>query len=239
MSRTIIPLSLQNSNQTYIMKKVLLIICALLFTICLSAQILVIPDIHGRTFWKEATDQYSDLPVVFLGDYLDPYAYEQITPEEALSNFKDILAFKQANMERVTLLIGNHEIHYLDTAYHFSRKDTLHAENIHQMLLSLLHLFSIASYTEMGGKTFLFTHAGLVESWWKKHFPDTPIGAKSICDALNGKIKDEKILGAFIDDALMDVGKRRGGEAEAGSCMWADLTERKVKDIYFLLTGYE
>jgi hypothetical protein len=214
------------------MKKVSLTISALLFTICLSAQILVIPDIHGRTFWKEATDKHPDIPVVFLGDYLDPYAHEHITPEEALANFKEILAFKQANMERVTLLIGNHEIHYLDTAYLFSRKDTLHAEYIHQLLHDHLHLFSIASYTEMGGKTFLFTHAGLVEPWWKKHFPDTPIDARSICDALNGKIKDRELFGAFIDDALMDIGKRRGGEAEAGSCLWADLDEHGHRSVF-------
>ena len=96
------------------MKKIITIIYALLFTLCISAQILVIPDIHGRTFWKEAVDEHPSLPVVFLGDYLDPYARENITPEEALANFKDIIAFKKANMDRVTLLIGNHEIHYLD-----------------------------------------------------------------------------------------------------------------------------
>ena len=53
-----------------------------------STQILVIPDVHGRTFWKEAIVKYPDLPVVFLGDYLDPYAYENITQEDALAKFQ-------------------------------------------------------------------------------------------------------------------------------------------------------
>lgn len=94
------------------MKRIITITYALVCTLCLSAQILVIPDVHGRAFWKEAVEKHPTLPVVFLGDYLDPYARENITPDDALTNFKDIIAFKQANKDRVTLLIGNHEIHY-------------------------------------------------------------------------------------------------------------------------------
>ncbi|MBO4812382.1 MAG: metallophosphoesterase [Prevotella sp.] len=209
------------------MKKIITISYALLFALCISAQILVIPDIHGRTYWKEAVDKHPSLPVVFLGDYLDPYASENITPDEALANFKDIIAFKQTNRDRVTLLIGNHEIHYLDNFYKFSRKDTLHAEYIHQLLVDNLPLFSMASQAEMNGKAFIFTHAGIVESWWKKFFPDTPTDIVSVCNALNAKMSDMETFGAFIDDALMEVTKRRGGEAEAGSCLWADLDEHK------------
>lgn len=209
------------------MKKIITITYAMLFTLCTTAQTLIIPDVHGRTFWREAVDRHSSLPVVFLGDYLDPYARENITPEEALANFKDIIAFKQANKDRVTLLIGNHEIHYLDTFYRFSRKDTLHADYIHQLLVEHLSLFSMASQTEMNGKTFLFTHAGIVEAWWKKFFPDTPTDAMSVCKALNAKMSNIETLSTFIDSALMEVTKRRGGEAEAGSCLWADLDEHK------------
>ena len=197
-----------------------------------STQILVIPDVHGRTFWKEAIVKYPDLPVVFLGDYLDPYAYENITQEDALANFKEILAFKQANMDKVTLLIGNHEIHYIDTYYKFGRKDTLNAEYIHQLLLEHLPLFSIASQAVLNDKTFLFTHAGIVGPWGNKYFPDTPTDATSICIALNGKMEDMETFGAFIDDALMEISKMRRGEAEAGSCVWADLDEHKKKSAF-------
>ena len=86
--------------------------------------ILIIPDIHGRLFWISATKKYPDLPVIFLGDYLDPYTYyEEILPSEALANFKEILDFKKTNMERVTLLLGNHDIHYFDKDMNSSRKD--------------------------------------------------------------------------------------------------------------------
>ena len=51
--------------------------------------------------------------------------------------------------------------------------------------------------------------------------------AMSVCNALNAKMSDKETLGVFIDDALMEIIKRRGGEAEAGSCLWADLDEHK------------
>ena len=48
------------------MKRIITITYALVCTLCLSAQILVIPDVHGRTFWKEAVEKHPTLPVVFL-----------------------------------------------------------------------------------------------------------------------------------------------------------------------------
>jgi hypothetical protein len=211
------------------MNKVTLLTIALLFTFQLSAQVLVIPDIHGRSYWKEATAKYPKLPVIFLGDYLDPYSHEGITPEEALTNFKEILAFKKANMDRVTLLIGNHEVHYIDIALWFSRKDTINADYIHKLLHENMPLFLMATHVELDGKNYLFTHSGILEAWWKKYFPETPTDAASICNALNGKMKDSATFVAFIDDELMNISKLRRGDAEAGSCVWADVREQPKK----------
>ena len=41
-------------------------------------DLLIIPDVHGREFWKDAVEEYPNLPVIFLGDYMDPYSYEGI-----------------------------------------------------------------------------------------------------------------------------------------------------------------
>ena len=43
-----------------------------------SKKLLVIPDVHGRTFWKTPVRKYLDHVdrVIFLGDYLDPYKDE-------------------------------------------------------------------------------------------------------------------------------------------------------------------
>ena len=55
----------------------------------MEKKILIVPDVHGRKFW-EVVKEYNDVPIVFLGDYLDPYtSIEGITHAQALSNFKD------------------------------------------------------------------------------------------------------------------------------------------------------
>lgn len=75
-------------------------------------DILIVPDVHGRTFWESALDFNGD--IIFLGDYTDPYPQESITLKQTYENFLRILDFKMRNNERVTLLIGNHDLHYFD-----------------------------------------------------------------------------------------------------------------------------
>ena len=54
----------------------------------MKPEVLIFPDIHGRQFWKDAInkfpkDQYQNLKIIFLGDYLDPYVdYDGISKEE-------------------------------------------------------------------------------------------------------------------------------------------------------------
>lgn len=211
------------------MRKFMQIVVLMTSCLCAKAQILVIPDVHGRTFWKEAVDKNPDLPVVFLGDYLDPYSAEEISEKHALVNFQEILDFKKSNMERVTLLIGNHELHYLDMELEFSRKDTVNAPLIHDMLYKNLELFRIATFVQSDRKTFLFSHAGILESWWKKHFSNVGDNINDVCNALNNKLSDDSTITSFINEALMDASKARGGEDEAGSCVWADINEHKGK----------
>ena len=53
-------------------------------------DILILPDIHGRTFWKDAVEHEQFATIIFLGDYLDPYPSEGINDEQALATFKEI-----------------------------------------------------------------------------------------------------------------------------------------------------
>ena len=36
---------------------------------------LIIPDIHGRTFWQQAVRDHETEKIIFLGDYVNPYIY--------------------------------------------------------------------------------------------------------------------------------------------------------------------
>lgn len=92
---------------------------------------LIIPDVHGRTFWRSAIQKYPDLPTIFLGDYLDPYThYDGILPSEAFWEFQKILQYKKDNPERVTLLLGNHDVHYFGACLNSSRKDWINQDKI-------------------------------------------------------------------------------------------------------------
>ena len=75
---------------------------------------LILPDIHGRDFWRkpvQETLKEGDEKIIFLGDYLDPYDDEGITDAVAFGGLQDIIRFKQEHPDKVTLLWGNHDLH--------------------------------------------------------------------------------------------------------------------------------
>ncbi len=191
--------------------------------------LLILPDIHGRLFWISATRKYPDIPVIFLGDYLDPYTYyEEILPSEALANFKEILDFKKANMDRVTLLLGNHDIHYFDKDLNSSRKDKEHYEKIHHLISENLSLFKLAMTVRTAGKDFLFTHAGVDIDWLRHRMPEVnPNDVHDICKSLNDKLMKEESLYDFVFNGLMDVSGSRWGYARYSSPVWTDETEHQ------------
>ncbi len=73
-------------------------------------NVLVLPDVHGRKFWKKPCENIENYDkVVFLGDYFDPYDFEKISVVDCIENFNEILELKRNNMDKVILLIGNHK----------------------------------------------------------------------------------------------------------------------------------
>ena len=90
-------------------------------------KILVIPDVHGREFWRKAKDFKGN--IVFLGDYLDPYPSEHIDMEKAMTEFLDIMDWAKKN-EKVHLLLGNHDWHYIYPDFNSTRKDFMNDEYI-------------------------------------------------------------------------------------------------------------
>lgn len=71
------------------------------------SEILVVPDVHGRTFWKEPCQQWQGL-IVFLGDYHDPYPYE-VSQHKSHKNLQELVEFYEENMSRTVCLLGNHK----------------------------------------------------------------------------------------------------------------------------------
>ena len=51
-------------------------------------RLIIIPDVHGRDFWRKAVCENPDGEFVFLGDYLDPYGFEDILEARISTDWK-------------------------------------------------------------------------------------------------------------------------------------------------------
>ena len=187
----------------------------------MKKELLIIPDIHGRDFWKEAVERKDYEKIIFLGDYTDPYDMEGITNEMTIDNFKSIIAYKQQNPDKVVLLLGNHDLHYYSEYFYelagSSRYNPLAANTFQHLFLENSQLFQLAYETDWGGKHYLFSHAGVTQSWLKRN-----LDLITIPDAkhLNHLLHTHEGL-----EALAQVGAIRWGSYPSGSMVWADIEE--------------
>lgn len=186
-------------------------------------KILVVPDVHGRPFWRKVLD--SELPVVFLGDYLDPYSYEGITKEQALKEFKDIVKFALMEPDRVTLLLGNHMAHYVGLSADICRFDHNNCKEIYKIVNDNKLLFQHC----LKWGNAIFTHAGITKGWLEHN--NIPENFDTIDKDINRDIifSDEYLprpdyIGC-LNLPITQISWYRGGSDSNGSPMWADIEE--------------
>jgi len=120
---------------------------------------IAIGDIHGRDSWQRVNTKLYE-KVIFLGDYVDSHTLSDFT---ILENFKKIISLKKRNPEKVILLLGNHDVHYL----HYPRFECSGFRKTMQPELSALFrrnadLFQVAYQKD----NYLFTHAGVTNNWY-------------------------------------------------------------------------
>ena len=205
-------------------------------------RILVIPDVHGESFWKEPVHKYIDQvdKVVFLGDYLDPYLEEgkTYTPQGLFDNLMDIIDFKRANMEKVVLLKGNHDQHYANEIFRDlacgSRCDTINWGLYNAVFVRNQELFKLAHLEETNGIPYIFSHAGLTLYWinkvnskiWKLADNKISVANPGIIARINAL--DESDEG---QEMLAIIGRYRTFlGAKSGSILWADIEEHAIPD---------
>jgi hypothetical protein len=127
----------------------------------------VIGDIHGRSVWKLIVNMEKPDKVIFIGDYFDSFDIKGV---DQLSNFQDIIAFKESNQCEVIMLIGNHDYHYFpeigDTGT--SGYQHMFAPSIQYVVDQNRHHLQMAY--QMG--EFLFTHAGVSSAFMDSVFGD-------------------------------------------------------------------
>ena len=200
---------------------------------------IVIPDVHGRVFWKEAiAAAKEDEKIIFLGDYLDPYLHEfekdpvmsqfaeiyETMSNRVINNFKEIIEFKKQNPDRVVLLLGNHDCTYaISTSICDCRRDSLNYDKICELFKQNKDLFTLAYYVKIEDKEYVFSHSGLHREYaisvFGKEVKDSILTA---VNELNYHYKEETY---GVLNSLSRCSLYRGGLTKTGSIVWADVRE--------------
>lgn len=180
-------------------------------------KILINPDIHGRIFWKYSIEHKDEFDkIIFLGDYLDAYSPDLLINEE--DNFKEIIQFKKDNLDKVILLLGNHDCSYINSKIlPSSRYNPFKAGIYHKLFNDNLDLFQLIYIYDK----YLFSHAGVYEEWLK------------MCD-----LNLDDLINYDLDKLapyLNVLDSHRGGFGSIGSCIWADIRDSETEK---LLKGY-
>ena len=195
---------------------------------------IVIPDLHGRRFWRRAVKGHEDDRIVFLGDYLDPYRWEEITPEDSTRELKAVIELRKAHPDHVVLLLGNHDLGYLDPSVCECRRDIFGAERNRRILEDNLDLFDLVHETSVEGRAVLFTHAGIRQDWVRLNdwlFPEGTFKPERLNTMLHDPAKRDDLM-----LTLSQVSAYRGGYDPVGSPVWADANE--FVDTGDFLPGY-
>ena len=203
-------------------------------------HLLVIPDLHGRKFWREtiANNIGQVDKVIFLGDYLDPYENEiDENPElmecddfydckNLLKMLEDIISLKKNEPNKYILLTGNHTDSYIWSKFHAAtRTDYKNWEKYHKFFSQNLEYFNLVWIEN----NVIFSHAGISEGWAKKvwetlEFPENELfSIKEIAEVLR-----DTPLSKFNEHYIRrigDISHYRGGDMFYGSSEWADIRE--------------
>jgi hypothetical protein len=126
-------------------------------------KIIAVGDTHGRDIWENIVKVEEDFDkFIFIGDYFD--TREDIDVSIQIKNFSKILEFKKSNPDKVFLLMGNHDYHYLkgcgETYSGYQHYAAMDINEVLQPALTSGYLQVCHVYGE-----YIFSHAGLTNTW--------------------------------------------------------------------------
>jgi hypothetical protein len=214
-----------------------------------TIKYLIIPDVHGRTFWKEPVKyvlENTDAKIIFLGDYLDFYKDEFIETyhldddnenywecydklrNDTIENFREIINFKKNNADRISLLLGNHDCGYAISKYICeSRMDKKNYRIISRLFYDNRELFQLADEAYINDKHFIFSHAGINKKY-AEHCFNEEVNEDNVVKLFN-KYYQEENYGILDSLGMYSYFRGRYG-GRYGSLIWADAREWFVGD---------
>jgi len=158
---------------------------------------------------------------IFAGDYVDSFDVDNISMKK---NLLDLIGLKITHPDKIVLLWGNHDIHYLlGSDYYSSGYRPEMKKDFHEIFLSNSNLFHLSYQVN----DCLWTHAGINSRWFEdrfRPFAEEHRGASSFAELLNYAFEKRY-------PALFDVGYTRGGRYETGGPLWCDKSELTANPI--------
>ena len=192
--------------------------------------LLIIPDVHGRDFWKEGIEKR--LPgekMIFLGDYTDPYDFEGIKHNVVPGMIREILEIPDT-----ILLLGNHDLGYIFPGSPKVRQDPDRErfEETRRLFLDNHERFRLTWIDE----GIVFSHAGFLKSkyntWRGKKYT-----IPGIAEMFQQKWEEQDLK--FLGSELFQISWLRGGWSDSGSFVWADIREHLAQDHFFWSKNFQ
>jgi hypothetical protein len=185
-------------------------------------KIIAIGDLHGKDCWK-AIDPLQYDRIVFIGDYVDS---STVADEDLVINLEEIIELKARFADKVVLLLGNHDIQYLDFPKY---RNSGFNDRIRHKLTDIFRLHQSSFKVAEQYGSWLFTHAGITNGFFHATFDNSlPSGDIHIADYLNQ-------LNESADRSKLHMaGASRGGSYPYSGITWADMRETAAD----YLTGY-
>ena len=183
---------------------------------------LVIGDMHGRVDKAEAFLMYKpEEQHIFAGDYVDSFNQSE---ENIYQTLKLVIE------SGAKLVLGNHDIHYLDgSPFKCSGYRDRMANSLNQIFEAFIDRF-VPCVVEDG---FVITHGGISHGLGHNLFKTTNI--VNIQNMINSewdffiKNRVNNLVGS--SSRLFNIPKSRGGSHSFGGIFWADYRDEQFYDI--------
>lgn len=194
-------------------------------------KVIICPDVHCRSFYKPVLN-VKDKPVIFLGDYMDPYRWENTSDEQGIANLEEIIDFARNNYN-VALLVGNHDVSFEWSYMGFERTYHEYYDELHRLYRDNTDLFHPIHKLQ----DTLFTHAGISNGWLNtlNHYlvdkgSDLIITEDNIVSYIEEEWNKELQYDTaeqckwypYLNSPIFWIGAARGGEERFGGPFWND-----------------
>ncbi len=152
---------------------------------------IVIGDIHGNPYWEDIIEQEKNFDrLIFVGDYFDSFDVPYVAQ---MQNFKNIIQFKEENKDKVILLLGNHDYHYLpeinESYSGFQNKSCIDISiEMHKNIMN--KNIQMCFYENH----VLYSHAGITKTWCENNNIKTYYLPKTVAEINDYLIYKPKVF---------------------------------------------